>query len=290
MLGCVILVLSSFAFSCIHGHDPIRALRVSRWAGQPLVCKSAQLNPSPSRKHVAGAVCLQNFPRRQCKLLPPPQKKKKKSACLLFFNFPYLNLWGSTKVGWEVACATVSPHLYVHCHTYKCNVTRHSGSCTTTSDISIMEFVVSWRLLQLKAIPTQDSEHNKRFALTPTFWRGPVMTMSDASDWGRVHFDSFSSSKNVWKQELKARRHDLWPPPPPPFFFLSRKREILSPGCHVWCCKGFKGKGLMFSQHNPFLPSAPAAWFFKGASLPQNMFCPTDRGDRNKISNSSILF
>ena len=44
-----------------------------------------------------------------------------------------------------------------YCHTNKCIVTRHSGSCTQTSWISIMEFVKSWRLLQLKVILTWDT-------------------------------------------------------------------------------------------------------------------------------------
>ena len=50
-------------------------------------------------------------------------------------------------LGEEVACATVSP-LYItvrhtYCRTYKSSVIRHSGSCTPTSGISIMEFVTS---------------------------------------------------------------------------------------------------------------------------------------------------
>ena len=33
-------------------------------------------------------------------------------------------------LGEKVASASVFPHLYVYCHTYKYSATRHSGSCT----------------------------------------------------------------------------------------------------------------------------------------------------------------
>lgn len=46
-----------------------------------------------------------------------------------------------TVLGETVACASVSPHLYTLLKTYKCSVSRHSGSCTQTS--GLMEFVTS---------------------------------------------------------------------------------------------------------------------------------------------------
>ena len=49
--------------------------------------------------------------------------------------------------GEKVVCATVFQHLYVYYHTHKCSVTRLSGSCTPTAEISIKIFVMSWRLL-----------------------------------------------------------------------------------------------------------------------------------------------
>ena len=48
-------------------------------------------------------------------------------------------------LGNKIACAAVSPHLYIL--SYECSVTRHSGSCTPTSEISVVEFVVSGKLL-----------------------------------------------------------------------------------------------------------------------------------------------
>ena len=55
-------------------------------------------------------------------------------------------------LGVKAACATVSPRLYTltYIHTYQCSDARHAGGCAPTSGIAIMEFVMSWRLLQLK--------------------------------------------------------------------------------------------------------------------------------------------
>ena len=80
-------------------------------------------------------------------------------------------------LGARVACATISPQLYVYFHTCKCSLTRTSGSCTPTSEISIMEFVMSGRLLLLKVTLTWDPLHNKHLALTP----GVLACVSDMS-------------------------------------------------------------------------------------------------------------
>ena len=69
---------------------------------------------------------------------------------------PPWKLWGSPSVV-RRPYAQVFPHTCTHCHTYKRTVTRHSGNCTPTLEISIMELAISWRSLQLKVIPTRDS-------------------------------------------------------------------------------------------------------------------------------------
>ena len=45
-------------------------------------------------------------------------------------------------VGEGAARATVFPHLYILSY-IQCSVTRLSGSCAPTSEISVMEFVMS---------------------------------------------------------------------------------------------------------------------------------------------------
>ena len=49
----------------------------------------------------------------------------------------------------KVACASISLHHSVHTvkHASECNVTRRSGSCILTSEASIVQFVMSRRLL-----------------------------------------------------------------------------------------------------------------------------------------------
>ena len=71
----------------------------------------------------------------------PTREKVLFAVCLLAFLG--LNSYIQPMFGEKVACATVFPHLYVRCHTYKCTVIRHSGSCTPTSEISTLEFVMS---------------------------------------------------------------------------------------------------------------------------------------------------
>ena len=44
--------------------------------------------------------------------------------------------------GEKAACAAVYPSL-VHSHTYRGRVTRHSGSCTLPSEVSVTEFFMS---------------------------------------------------------------------------------------------------------------------------------------------------
>ena len=68
-------------------------------------------------------------------------------------------------------CSVSQTSMY--CYTYMCSVTCHSGSCTLTSGISIMELVMSWRLLELKVILSWDSQHNQHFALAVMFWWEP---------------------------------------------------------------------------------------------------------------------
>ena len=82
----------------------------------------------------------------------------------LFVSIPQLKLWGSLNVGWE---GSVCNHFPTHCRTYKCSVTRFSNSWTPTSGISIMEFVVSWRLRQLKVILTWDSKTQHTCCFSP---------------------------------------------------------------------------------------------------------------------------
>ena len=60
--------------------------------------------------------------------------------------------------------------LYAHCHTYRCSVTCYFSSCPLVWGISIMAFVMSWRLqLQPNILPRANTM--------------PVMKMSAASDW-----------------------------------------------------------------------------------------------------------
>ena len=54
-----------------------------------------------------------------------------------FVSIPQLKLWYSP----------IFPHLYDYCQTHECSVACHSSSCTPASEISLIEFVVSWRLL-----------------------------------------------------------------------------------------------------------------------------------------------
>ena len=54
--------------------------------------------------------------------------------------------------------------LAAYCHTYKCSVSYHSGSCSPTSAIWVMEFVVSWGWLEGKVTLTQDSSQTFCFS------------------------------------------------------------------------------------------------------------------------------
>ena len=58
-----------------------------------------------------------------------------------------LKLRGSPNVGWESSVCSRFPTMYLYCHTLRGNVTRQSGSCTPTSEISLMESAMPWRLL-----------------------------------------------------------------------------------------------------------------------------------------------
>ena len=81
------------------------------------------------------------------------------------------------------------PHTCTYSHTYRWSVSHHSGSCTLTSRISIMEFVMSWSLLQLEVILAWDSWQT--FCFNPAVLaRGnkmPTMTTSAASCRGCFH-------------------------------------------------------------------------------------------------------
>lgn len=78
------------------------------------------------------------------------------SICCLCVSVPPLKSWGLPDVEWEGGMCSHS-HTCTYCQTYKCSVTHHAGSCTLTLGISVMEFVMPWRLLQLKVILTRDS-------------------------------------------------------------------------------------------------------------------------------------
>ena len=74
----------------------------------------------------------------------------------------------SSMLGEKVACAAVSPHLYI-----LPTVGLHSsavlpGSCTSAQGISVMESVTSWwRLLQAIVILACSSTHNEHVILSP---------------------------------------------------------------------------------------------------------------------------
>ena len=53
-------------------------------------------------------------------------------------------------LGEKVVCAAISLHLYRYCQSYKRSATHHPGSCILTSEISVMVFVMPWRLPLLK--------------------------------------------------------------------------------------------------------------------------------------------
>ena len=86
-------------------------------------------------------------------------------ASSLFVNTPQLKLSGSPNVGWDRNVCNPFPTLANAVkHVDKCSVIRPSGTCTLTSEMSIMEFVRSWRLLQLTQIMTRDFELTFRFS------------------------------------------------------------------------------------------------------------------------------
>ena len=94
-------------------------------------------------------------------------------CCLLaFFTYnPEVHLITDEKA----AFAAISPHLYTLSY-IQVQCKRHIGSCISTSWISVMEYVMPWRLLQVKVPLTWDTSRNKFAALSTTFWLEP-MTM-----------------------------------------------------------------------------------------------------------------
>ena len=89
--------------------------------------------------------------------------------------------WNSevhTMLGEKEACATASPHLYIR--TYKCSVTQYSSSCIPSSEISTLEWVMSWRLLWLKVVQTWDTWYIICFSFNVLARanRVPILTMS----------------------------------------------------------------------------------------------------------------
>ena len=88
----------------------------------------------------------------------------------------------------KVACTTVLPHLFIHCHTCKFSVIHHSGCCILTLEISVMEFIMPWRLFQLKLTLTLDSLTHQTFCFSPDVLASaskvPAMAVSVASDRG----------------------------------------------------------------------------------------------------------
>ena len=73
-------------------------------------------------------------------------------GCLLV-SFPSWN-WGSPSVGWEGRVYNCLPSP-VHAVIQNAVLTCHSSSCTPSSGISMKEFVMSWRSLDLNAILTR---------------------------------------------------------------------------------------------------------------------------------------
>ena len=112
-----------------------------------------------------------------------PLKKRRKwrekgaalSVVQFVGNIPQLKLWGSPKVGLGGSVCNYFPTpVCILSYIYECSVTCHSGCHTQTSEISMKESVISWRLLQLKVTLTWDSQHNIYFASAQTFWLEPI--------------------------------------------------------------------------------------------------------------------
>ena len=91
--------------------------------------------------------------------------------CLLRYSFWKKTIYFLRNVCLVVSVPQLKPPRFTWCwmgqqyvqHTpvcviqYTCSVICHSGSCTLTLGISIMNYVTSWRLQQLKAILTRGS-------------------------------------------------------------------------------------------------------------------------------------
>ena len=73
------------------------------------------------------------------------------SVIFLFVSIAQLKPWSSLSAGWEANLCNCFPHIHTCCPTC---IICHSSSCTLAWRISVTEFVTSWRLLQLKVIPT----------------------------------------------------------------------------------------------------------------------------------------
>lgn len=86
-------------------------------------------------------------------------------------------------LGKRVACAAVSPHLYILSYVQvQCYLT-HSGSCTQTSGTWIMEFVMSRRLLStIESNPDMGHLRQETVCFSPdmvaTATKVPLVTMS----------------------------------------------------------------------------------------------------------------
>ena len=48
----------------------------------------------------------------------------------------------------EKSARAVVSHACTYCHTCQCSVIRRFGSCTPTSEMTVMEFFMSWRLAE----------------------------------------------------------------------------------------------------------------------------------------------
>ena len=104
------------------------------------------------------------------------------------------------------------PHTCTYSHTHRWSVSHHSGSCTLPSRISIMEFVMSWSLLQLEVILAWDSWQT--FCCNPSVLaRGnkmPTMTTSAASCRGCFHPVNGFHFNAFYCLNLKWGRTFLW--------------------------------------------------------------------------------